>query len=81
MALSSTDDFLILQLGIRRSTLAKQITELQHMPDLLPILQNELAETEAKLVAIDPTILTLAQEAEKANTAAVTADIKVGETK
>lgn len=62
MARSKTDDFLILQLGIRRSTLAREIRDAQRA--LLPELQADFDETEAKLIALDPDIRTLAQEEE-----------------
>lgn len=64
MARTPTDDVLILALGQRREFLAARIKQLQ--TDELATMQNELAATEAKLKEIDPAILSLTEEAQKA---------------
>jgi len=60
MALSKVDDLLIEALGARRTQVQSQIDAILATP--LADLQQELADIEAKLKQIDPTILSLSAD-------------------
>lgn len=62
MARTKTDDLLIAALGTRRSQLAQDIATFDASG--LAKLQAELSEVEQRLKAIDPTIPSLAEEAQ-----------------
>lgn len=65
MSRSKVDDLVIAALGKRRSILAAQIEAARAVP--LEELQQELDELEIKLKEIDPTIPSLAEEAQSIN--------------
>lgn len=61
---SKTDDIVIAALGQERFRVAQAIDAFQ--PNTLSDLQSQLADLEAKLKSIDPTIPTLAEEKQAA---------------
>lgn len=62
MALSKVDELVIGALGARRTQIAAQIDVVLSTP--LSDLQQELSDIETKLKEIDPTIPSLAQDAQ-----------------
>jgi capsule polysaccharide export protein KpsE/RkpR len=56
MARSKIDDVIVGALGDRREQIWVKIKEIETRPQLLSELQQELADIEAKLKEIDPTI-------------------------
>lgn len=74
MPRSKVDDVLIIALGRERSIIAAKINDLQMIE--LQTLQAELVAVETKLKEIDPTIPTLAEEADAALEAAQALEAK-----
>lgn len=79
MARTKIDDIFVQALGARREFLYTQIKEIEARPRILEELQQELAELEAKLKEIDPTIPSKDEEAQAAEVAELAdAELKGG---